>query len=100
MLVFWGGLVVALVVVAVVVTGDINREPLDPRSVAPDGARALVDVAERAGADVDIGIEIPDDRRRGRGAVGRHLRHRRARRSSRTGSEPAAASSSPIPARR
>ena len=60
-LVFWGGLVVALVVVAVAVTGDINREPLDPRSVGPDGARALVEVAERAGADVEIGIEIPGD---------------------------------------
>lgn len=59
-LVFWGGLVVALVVVAVAVTGDINRAPLDPRSVGPDGARALVEVAERAGAEVEIGIEIPD----------------------------------------
>ena len=58
-LVFWGGLVIALVVVAVAVTGDINREPLDPRSVGPDGARALVEVAERAGADVEIGIELP-----------------------------------------
>lgn len=58
-LAFWGGLVVALVIVAVVITGDRNREPLDPRSVAPDGARALVEVAERAGADVAIGIEIP-----------------------------------------
>jgi hypothetical protein len=60
-LVFWGGLVVALVVVAVAVTGDINREPLDPRSVGPDGARALVEVAERAGADVEIGLELPGD---------------------------------------
>ncbi|MFN3215028.1 MAG: DUF4350 domain-containing protein [Acidimicrobiales bacterium] len=60
-LVFWGGLVVALVVVAVAVTGDINREPLDPRSVSPDGARALVEVAERAGADVEIGLELPGD---------------------------------------
>jgi hypothetical protein len=60
-LVFWGGLVVALVVVAVAVTGDINREPLDPRSVGPDGARALVEVAERAGAEVEIGLELPGD---------------------------------------
>jgi hypothetical protein len=58
-LVFWGGLVLALVVVAVAITGDINREPLDPRSVGPDGARALVEVAERAGADVAIGVELP-----------------------------------------
>lgn len=61
-LVFWGGLMVALVLVAVAVTGDINREPLDPRSVSPDGARALVEAAERAGADVEIGLELPGNR--------------------------------------
>ncbi len=57
---FWGGGLVVVVVLAVLLSAGTNEEPLDPRSVAPDGAKALVDLLASFGADVELGVNLPD----------------------------------------
>jgi hypothetical protein len=59
---FWGGGAALVLLVAILLAGGTNEEPLDPRSVAPDGAKALVDLLDRFGARVELGISIPTDR--------------------------------------
>ncbi|MFV2039662.1 MAG: DUF4350 domain-containing protein, partial [Acidimicrobiales bacterium] len=58
-LAFWAGLVVVLVVVAVLAASGTNDEPLDPRSVSGDGAKALVDLMESFDAGVELGVDLP-----------------------------------------
>ncbi len=57
--VFWGGGLVVVVALAVLLSSGTNEEALDPRSVAPDGAKALVDLLDSYGADVEIGVNLP-----------------------------------------
>lgn len=61
---FWGGGLLMVVLVAVLLAGGTNEEPLDPRSVAPDGAKALVDLLESFGTDVELGESLPAERHR------------------------------------
>lgn len=56
---WWIGVGVAVLAVAVLVAGGANEEPLDPRSTADDGAKALVDLASSFGAEVEIGVVAP-----------------------------------------
>lgn len=57
----------AVVVVVLVAVGMMlllrarpSSDPFDPRSGAPDGARGLVVLLERFGADVDVSRSVPD----------------------------------------
>lgn len=59
---FWSGGAALVLLLAILLAGGTNEEPLDPRSVAPDGAKALVDLLDRFGAHVELGINIPSDR--------------------------------------
>lgn len=58
---FWLMLGAALVVVVLIVGGSGETGPAyDPRSVAPDGARGIVETIEQLGATVDIDRSVPD----------------------------------------
>jgi hypothetical protein len=61
-----GGVAVVLIVVLVVLAGDegdpVTAPPLSPRSVGPDGTRALVTVLGQLGADVQVVTGEPDAR--------------------------------------
>lgn len=57
---FWMLLIAGLILVAIVVGGaGGDGPPLDPRSVNPDGARALVEVLEDLGATVRLDDAVP-----------------------------------------
>lgn len=57
---FWLVLVAALVLVTVLAGGaGSDGPPLDPRSVNPDGTRALIETLERLGADVQLDRSVP-----------------------------------------
>ena len=58
-MVLWGGLVLGVILVAIVVVGGSNDEPLDPRSTSPDGAKGMVDLASSFGAQIVIGTDQP-----------------------------------------
>ncbi len=62
-LVFWVGLLVAVIVVGFVTSGRRNEtgRPLDPDSTDALGTRALVELLESFGADVVDGRSLPDD---------------------------------------
>jgi hypothetical protein len=55
-------LVVVAIAVAAYIGGAPNRDgaPLDPRSAAPDGTKALVDTLQALGVDVRVGPAPPD----------------------------------------
>ena len=55
-------LVVVSAVLIAYIAGAPDRggEPLDPRSAAPDGAKALVDTLRALGAQVTVGPATPD----------------------------------------
>ena len=58
---FWLLLGAALVVVVLIVGGSGDSGPAyDPRSVAPDGARGVVETLERLGAMVDLDRSVPN----------------------------------------
>lgn len=58
---FWVGGIVLVMIVAVLLAGGTNEEPLDPRSVAPDGAKGLADLVDAFAGDVELGVGLPDD---------------------------------------
>lgn len=58
---FWLLLALLLIGLSVFGGGGPNQRPLDPRSVSPDGAKALVDLLGEVGADVRLGDDQPDD---------------------------------------
>lgn len=60
-IVFWIVGVVVLVGLAALLASSANEEPLDPRSVAPDGARALVELLGDLDAEVVLGRSVPSD---------------------------------------
>lgn len=58
---FWLLLGAALVTVVLIVGGSGDTGPAyDPRSVAPDGARGVVETLERLGARVDLDRSVPE----------------------------------------
>lgn len=57
--VFWGGLTLLLVLVAVLAAGNTNNERLDPRGVSGEGAKALVELMEAFDADVELDVDLP-----------------------------------------
>jgi len=57
---FWGAGFVLLILISVLLVGGRNEDPFDPRSVSPQGAKALVDLAESFGSNIDIGVNLPD----------------------------------------
>lgn len=60
---WWIVAIVAAALLAAYVGGTRRTEgpPLDPRSTSPDGARAVVELIERLGADLTVVDGAPDD---------------------------------------
>jgi hypothetical protein len=54
--------IVLLALLAAALRGPADEgRPLDPRSTAPAGTKALVDSLRELGADVDISVDVPDE---------------------------------------
>ena len=56
---FWLLLTLLVLLTGVLLTTGTNQLPLDPRSVADDGAKGLVDLLESYDGDVELGVSVP-----------------------------------------
>lgn len=59
---FWLLLTLLVLLVGILLTTGTNELPLDPRSVADDGAKGLVDLIDSFGGDVELGVSVPAER--------------------------------------